>query len=84
MDLTRAILTPHSILQITGRGIREAEARSVLGQPEAILNVRAGRVVAQAMVGEYLVQVKVDIDRTPPEVVIAYRTSQIQKYRGNP
>lgn len=28
----------------------------------------------------YLVRVFVDIDRVPPEVVTAYRTSKIEKY----
>ena len=30
----------------------------------------------------YLIRVFVDVDRTPPEIVTAYRTSKIRKYRG--
>jgi len=42
--------------------------------------------VLQAQVGfgnsEYLVRVFVDVDRSPVEVVTAYRTSKREKYGG--
>jgi hypothetical protein len=84
MDLTNAIFTVHAQSQMTRRGIAEADVRGVLAQPEAILDVRPGRVVAQAIVGEHLLRVFVDVDRNPPELVTVYRTSQIDKYRSKP
>jgi len=84
MDLSGAVLTDHALQQMLKRQVAEAEVRQVLGQPEDVQPVRAGRVVAQAMVGQYLVRVFVDIDRAPPEIVTAYRTSRISKYRSRP
>ena len=56
----------------------------ILKSPEQRLEVRPGRVVLQSRVqefgSEYLVRVFVDIDRTPAEVVTAYRTSKVFKY----
>jgi hypothetical protein len=84
MDLSGAALTDHALQQLIKRQVTEADVRQVLAQPEDVQAVRAGRVVAQAMVGQYLVRVFVDVDRTPPEIVTAYRTSQIAKYRRQP
>lgn len=84
MDLSGAVLTEHAIGQLQKRQISEADVRAVLTQPESVHPVRIGRVVAQAMVGQYLFRAFVDIDCTPPEVVTAYRTSQIAKYRRQP
>ncbi len=58
------------------------ELQRLLNQPEEILPVREGRVVAQGISGDYLLRVFVDVDRDPPEVVTCYRTSRINKYRG--
>jgi hypothetical protein len=39
-------------------------------------------VVAQALTsGGYLLRVFVDTDRHPPDIVTAYRTSKLDKYR---
>ena len=84
MDLADAILTEHAALQIAKRQLGELELRRVLHSPEEIHEVREGRVVAQAMIGEHLVRVFIDVDRAPPEIVTAYRTSQIAKYRNQP
>jgi hypothetical protein len=86
MDLSGAILTDHAREQLAARGLDEASVRAVLGAPEQVLDVRPGRVVAQSAVTVpgYLVRVFVDIDRTPFEVVTAYRTSKIDKYRSRP
>jgi hypothetical protein len=84
MDLTIAIFKTHAVSQMSRRGIVEADVRGVLAHPEAILDVRPGRVVAQAMAGQHLLRVFVDVDRNPPEVVTVYRTSQIHKYRSKP
>jgi len=54
----------------------------VLATPEQVSPVRPGRVVAQGLIGSHLVRVFVDVDRTPAEVVTAYRTSKIEKYRS--
>jgi len=81
MDLSGAIITAHARSQMARRQISERKLRLVLLNPEEVLPVREGRVVAQGMCGGYLVRVFVDVDRDPPEVVTAYRTSRIDKYR---
>ena len=53
---------------------------SVLAAPERLFEERPGRVVAQGMIGAYLLRVFVDVDRTPPEVVTVYRTAKLRKY----
>ena len=58
--------------------------QAVLGGPESVAPVRPGRVVAQGMVGGQLLRVFVDVDRRPPEVVTAYLTSRMDKYRRSP
>jgi len=58
----------------------------VLIQPEQIVQRRIGRVVAQARMAlppsgkVYLVRVVIDVDRWPPEVVTAYRTTRFSRY----
>jgi len=84
MDLSSAVLTAHALAQMVLRQLAADEVRQVLADPEDVLPVRPGRVVAQALSGNHLIRVFVDIDRTPPEVVTAYRTSQISKYRRQP
>jgi hypothetical protein len=84
MDLSGAKVTPHAALQMAKRQLSEADVRRVLAAPEQVLPVRPGRVVAQAVVAQHLVRVFVDLDRDPAEVVTAYRTSRIEKYRRNP
>jgi hypothetical protein len=66
------------------RQVTAADVRRVLEEPEQVLEVRPGRVVAQGVVRGYLLRVFVDIDRTPAEVVTAYRTSKINKYWDQP
>jgi len=82
MDISRAVLTEHALGQMAKRQVTAAEVSRVLAAPEQVLEVRAGRVVAQAMAGEYLLRVFVDVDRNPAEVVTVYRTSKIEKYRS--
>lgn len=82
MNLNQAVLTAHALGQMAKRQVTEADVSRVLAAPEQVLEVRAGRVVAQGMAGEYLLRVFVDIDRTPAEVVTVYRTSKIEKYRS--
>jgi len=82
MNLGFAIIKDHARLQMQKRGVPESEVRAVLNQPEAVLPVRTGRVVAQTVFDRYMIRVFVDIDRDPNEVVTAYRTSKIDKYRS--
>ena len=84
MDLSQAVLTGHAAEQMVRRQIPADDVRRVLAAPDQVLQVRSGRVVAQGLVGGYLVRVFVDVDRTPAEVVTAYRTSKIEKYRSQP
>lgn len=82
MDLSRAVLTEHAMEQMAKRQVMPSEVHRVLASPERLLEVRAGRVVAQGMAGAYLLRVFVDVDRDPPEVVTVYRSSKIEKYRS--
>jgi hypothetical protein len=84
MDLSGAIFTDHALEQMAKRQLSQDDVRRVLTSPEDVVPDRAGRVVAQGMVGRHLLRVFVDIDRTPAEVVTVYRTSQIAKYRSRP
>jgi hypothetical protein len=79
------VLTGHAIAEMARRGLDERVIREVLARPEQRLPVRPGREVLQSrreMGGvTYLIRVFVDVDRLPAEVVTAYRTSKIEKYR---
>jgi Domain of unknown function (DUF4258) len=78
------VLTDHAIRELRRRGLDEEDIREVLKNPGQRLDVRLGRVVLQSQTLEggtqYLVRVFVDIDRSPAEVVTAYRTSKVAKY----
>ncbi len=89
-SLADAIFRPHAIERMAARSVTEADIRAVLMQPETVHGVREGRVVAQRILprsdsvgaGPYLLRVFIDIDRTPPEIVTAYWTSRVDKYRS--
>ena len=78
--------TEHARLEMERRGIGEHEIAQVLAAPQQAEVVRCGRAVYQSRVvledppRHFLLRVFVDIDRQPPEVVTAYRTSKIAKY----
>jgi hypothetical protein len=80
------VITPHARFEFSRRGLSEDTIRGILAQPEQRLEVRPGRVVLQSRISTgsqartFLVRVFVDIDRTPAEVVTAYRTSKVTKY----
>ena len=78
-----AVITEHAASQMKRRGVSPETVHKVLSNPEEILKVRDGRVVLQSIIeaGQYLLRVFVDIDRYPPEVVTAYRTGRVGKYR---
>jgi hypothetical protein len=79
-------LTDHARLEMERRYITEAEVAGVLSSPDQTEVIRPGRVVYQSRIeaGEplktYLLRIFVDVDRRPPEVVTAYRTSKVDKY----
>jgi len=85
-SITEYRLTDHAQLEMKRRNIDEAEIAQVLSTPEQTETVRPGRMVYQTQFKRgqppkpYLLRVFVDIDRQPPEVVTAYRTSKIDKY----
>ena len=78
------VLSAHASAEMARRGIDEDMVNGVLSGPEQRIAVRPGRDVLQSRVlveGKvYVVRVFVDIDRDPPEVVTAYRSSKIEKY----
>ena len=85
-SITEYRLTDHARLEMERRQISEADVARVLSAPLQSEEVRPGRVVYQARVEYgapvrvYLLRVIVDVDRQPPEVVTAYRTSRVEKY----
>ena len=89
-DQPQAILTDHARDQIAARGISEQQIHWVLSQPDQTTPVRPGRIVAQRQTQlgnpprDYLIRVFIDTDRKPAEVVTAYLTSKIEKYRSRP
>lgn len=84
MDLTNAIITQHATSQMAKRGLAEAEVRHALAEPDESYQVREGRIVVHRMGNKGLLRIFVDIDRNPPEVVTAYRTTRIGRYRSRP
>jgi len=76
--------TDHAQEQMGRRQLAEADVRLALASPDEILPVRAGRVVVHAMLKTYLLRVFIDVEPQPMEVVTAYRTSKIDRYRSQP
>ena len=78
------VLTQHAEQELARRGMSYDTVAEVLAGPEQRLSVRRGREVLQSRLVQegrtYLIRVFVDIDRDPPAVVTAYRTSKIGKY----
>ncbi len=82
MELSGAVITDHAMKQMAKRGISQSEVLRVLASAEEVIPIRSGRIVVQGREEQYLLRVFVDVDRVPPEVVTAYRTSKIGKYRS--
>ena len=84
MQIENYRLTAHAIFEMERRGLSKSDVGRVLAAPEQRFAVRPGRDVLQSRLrfgGKvYLLRVFVDIDRSPAEVVTAYRTSAIAKY----
>ncbi|MGQ9553035.1 MAG: DUF4258 domain-containing protein [Anaerolineae bacterium] len=80
------IVTEHARLEMSRRGITEAQVDAVLRHPEQSWEVRPGRLVLQSRLTSeasskiYLLRLFLDVDREPPEVVTVYRTSKVSKY----
>ena len=78
------IFTEHAVIEMGRRGLEGKDVEALLRNPGQRLELRPGRVVLQSKYleggADYLLRVFVDIDRTPAEVVTAYRTSKIAKY----
>jgi hypothetical protein len=66
------------------RGISREILMQVVHHPEQRFPQRQGRHIFQSrvMLGSkpWLVRVVVDVDRSPPEIVTVYRTSNIHRY----
>lgn len=84
--ITNYRLTGHAKEEMARRQISQDDVAKVLASPEQFEAVRKGRNVYQSRIKvgkphqRYLLRVFVDVDRKPPEVVTAYRTSKIEKY----
>jgi hypothetical protein len=78
------VITNHASFEMKRRGISPKQVQKVLKNPGQRLTIRRGRDVLQSQVSEggrrFLIRVFVDVDRSPAEVVTAYRTSKIDKY----
>ena len=78
------VITNHASFEMKRRGISPRQVQNVLKNPGQRLTIRNGRDVLQSQISEggrrFLIRVFVDVDRSPAEVVMAYRTSRIGKY----
>ena len=78
------VLTDHAVRELRMRQLDTQDIDEVLRNPGQRLDLRPGRVVLQSKTQEggieYVLRVFVDIDRSPAEVVTAYRTSKVAKY----
>ena len=80
------VFTSHARFEMGRRGLSEDVIRLVLQAPAQSWEVRPGRLLLQSILSmgdplkDYVIRVIVDVDRTPNEVVTAYRTSKIDKY----
>ena len=77
------VLTTHALVQAKRRGISREMLMQVVHHPEQRFRQRQGRHIFQSrvMLGSkpWLVRVVVDVDRSPPEIVTVYRTSNIHR-----
>jgi len=80
------VLTAHAETELRRRGLSRSLIGVVLAAPERRSPFRPGRDVLESRMvldgKPYLLRVFVDVDRSPVEVVTAYRTSKIEKYWG--
>ncbi len=74
------VIKPAVRQKIEDHGLSVNEVEAVLAAPEQQVPGYAGRRVYQSRVGRFLIRVVVEHSRNPPEVVTAYRTSNVTKY----
>jgi len=74
------VIKPAVRRKIEDHGLSIAEVEAVLAAPQQHALGYGGRFIYQSRVGRFLVRVVVEQDRNPPEVVTAYRTSNVSKY----
>lgn len=74
------VINPAVRQKIEDHGLSIAEVEAVLAAPEQQVPGYGGRLIYQSRFGRFLVRVVVEQDRTPSEVVTAYRTSNVSKY----
>ena len=85
-NFSQAVFSDHAANQIYRRGIKPEGVREVLANPLNIALSREGRVVIQGLViseisrKSTLLRIFVDVDRNPPVIVTAYKTSKLEKY----
>ncbi len=85
-NLDLAVFSDHAEHQISRRGISAKDVQAVLSNPYSIELLREGRVVVQGRVMSVvsrrsaLLRIFVDVDRNPPVIVTAYKTSKLEKY----
>lgn len=81
------VFTPHALTEMRRRNIDKSLVAEVIANPEQRIGIRPGRDVLQSRIDfggmVYLVRVFIDVDRSPAEVVTAYRTSKVAKYWRN-
>lgn len=80
-------ISEHAKETMLRRRLSEADVLAVARRPEQQIDIRPGRVLAQAsrhLVGDddrvYLLRVVIDMWPDGPEIVTAYKTSQITRY----
>jgi hypothetical protein len=84
--LGKFVFTEHSRFEMERRGISEEEVTALLQAPAQSEPQRIGRCAYQERTWDvqasksYVLRVFVDMDREPPEVVSAYKTSKVEKY----
>ena len=74
------VIKPAVRQKIEDHGLSIEDVEAVLAVPEQQVPGYGGRLVYQSRVGRHLIRVVVEADREPPEVVTAYRTTNVQKY----
>jgi hypothetical protein len=76
-------LSNHAIEQMKSRGISLSSVERILQTPDAIV-ADDGTTVYQSVVFElnkaFLIRIFVNVDKVPPMVVTAYKTSKVNKY----
>ena len=76
----------HSLEQINIRGMNETIIEDVLNLPDKVIIHSEGVDIYQKLVIEnnkrYLYRVFVNINKEPPMVITAYKTSKVDKYEN--